>query len=600
LSTGKPQVPALQGERSSSWLPPGSVAIEYSCDGISMTRKITADGPGIRGIAAKCAEAAALGLELGSRAAAVGRAALSRWQDRGCPSNISQAAATPASAGCGALGVWSAFGLLMTLVTVPLFSTVLPPLFDYPNHLARMYLLMERGNAFYAVRWGPLPNLAQDLIVPPLAGLMPLDLASNLFLVMVFGLIAGGTIWLNRVATGAWRFWPLLAFLLLYNRIFLWGFVNYLFGIGIALGGMALWLALEPRRSWFRVLASSVVALLCYFSHIAALGFYALAILGVEARPAIAEFRARRWAVLGRQIATVGMQFMLPAVLFVSYWQWTAVGGVSYADFWRKADLVFSVFDNYDRVFDVACFALFLCLFGWLGWTRRLAMVPRLGWAVCIVFTSYLLMPSQMYGGSNVDHRLPTAWFLLLIASSAPRFPTRRFATAIGILAGSMLLIRLAVIEYVWRQADEVYSVDLIGIDALPRGIKLAVAIPPDAIHVVSVPEVHIPALAISRREAFVPTLFAYPGQQPIALQPSSAALAAAAPPQLFWAGLTGGDTAEITRLLPVLQQYDYVALTGGGPIDVPPNRCLAEFYRQPSFQIFAVLHNPDCASTDE
>ena len=57
------------------------------------------------------------------------------------------------SAGCGALHVWPAFALLMTLVTVPLFSTVLPPLFDYPNHLARLHLLLEGGNAFYAVRW---------------------------------------------------------------------------------------------------------------------------------------------------------------------------------------------------------------------------------------------------------------------------------------------------------------------------------------------------------------------------------------------------------------------------------------------------------------
>jgi hypothetical protein len=257
------------------------------------------------------------------------------------------------------------------------------------------------------------------------------------------------------------------------------------------------------------------------------------------------------------------------------------------------------VFDNYDRMFDVACFALFLCLLGWLVGTRRLALVPRLGWPICIVFTSYLLMPSQMYGGSGVDHRLPIAWFLLLIASSAPRFPSRRVATAVAIVAGSILVIRLVVIEHVWRQADEIYSADLIGIDALPRGIKLAVAIPPDAIHLVSVPEVHLSALAISRREAFVPTLFAYPGQQPIALQPSYATLADAAPPQLFWAGLTGGDTAEITQLLPVLQQYDYVALTGGGPVDVPPNRCLAKFYRQPSFQIFAVLHDPGCAGTD-
>ena len=182
----------------------------------------------------------------------------------------------------------------------------------------------------------------------------------------------------------------------------------------------------------------------------------------------------------------------LPAVLFLSNWDWTATDGVSYADFWHKAELVFSVFDNYDRVLDVACFALFLCLLGWLGWTRRLALVPRLGWAICIVFVSYLLMPSQMYGGSGVDHRLPIAWFLLLIASSAPRFPTRRLATAIGFVAGSMLVIRLAVIEHVWRQANEVYSADLIGIDALPRGVKVAVAIPPDAIHLVSIPEVHL------------------------------------------------------------------------------------------------------------
>ena len=115
----------------------------------------------------------------------------------------------------GALRVWGGFALLMMLVSVPLVSTVLPPLFDYPNHLARMHLLAEGGNAFYAVRWGPLPNLAQDLIVPPLARLMPLEIASKLFLAMIFGAIAGGTIWLNRVATGVWRLWPLLAFLLL-------------------------------------------------------------------------------------------------------------------------------------------------------------------------------------------------------------------------------------------------------------------------------------------------------------------------------------------------------------------------------------------------
>jgi hypothetical protein len=487
----------------------------------------------------------------------------------------------------------------MLLVAIPLFSTVLPPLFDYPNHLARLHLLIEHGNAFYAVRWEPLPNLAQDLIVPPLARLMPLDFASKLFLVMIFSLISGGAIWLNRVCTGKWRFWSLLAFLLLYNRIFLWGFVNYLFGIGVAMIGIALWLALETRRWWLRVLASSAVALACYFSHIAAFGFYALVVVGVEAYPAITEYRARQWAALGSRMAMLGIQFVVPTVLFWFYWHWITNGGFRYDDFWHKAALVFSVFDNYNRALDAICFALFLCLLGWLIWTRRLALAPRLACAIGVVFTSYLLMPNQMYGGSNIDQRLPIAWFLLLIASSAPRFPTRRFAAAIALAAGSILVIRLGIVERVWRQADKVYSADLIGIDALPRGAKLAVAIPPDAIQPVPVPQVHLPALAISRREAFVPTLFAYAGQQPVVLRPFYAMLADAATPQLFWTGLTGGDNSTERYLLPVLHQYDYLVLTGGKPVDVPPNRCLAPFFQGSSFQIFAVLHGPNCAETE-
>jgi hypothetical protein len=165
---------------------------------------------------------------------------------------------------------------------------------------------------------------------------------------MVFALMVGGVVWLNRIASGSWRLWPLLGFLLLYNRIFLWGFLNYLFGIGIgvALAGAALWLALEGRRSWLRVLSSSLVALTCFFSHIAAFGFYALVILGIEAEPATAELRARRWPALGRRIAIVGAQFAAPSVLLLGGWHESAGGTISYAGVWRKADLLFSVFDT--------------------------------------------------------------------------------------------------------------------------------------------------------------------------------------------------------------------------------------------------------------
>jgi hypothetical protein len=491
--------------------------------------------------------------------------------------------------------VWGAYALLMALVSVPLFSTVLPPLFDYPNHLARMHLLAEGGNAFYAVHWAPLPNLAQDLIVPPLAGVMPLEFASKLFLVMVFGLIAGGTIWLNRSATSAWRLWPLLAFLLLFNRVFLWGFVNYLFGIGLALTGTALWLSLERARWWLKVSASSIVAIACYFSHIAAFGFYALVILGVELPPAFGELRSGRRVVLSCRIAIAGAQFVVPAALILGYWHPTAAGAVHYAAVWRKIDLPFSIFDNYNRVLDIASFVLLLGLVGWLAWTRSLRLTRKLAWSLGLVFAAYLLLPSQIYGASGTDHRLPIAVFLLLIGASAPRFPNRRAAAIVGTVAASLLLIRLAVIEDVWRQADRIYSADLAGIDALPRGARLAVAMPAGLTHVAPIPEVHLPALAVARREAFVPTLFADPRQQPLALNPPYAPLAEAALPPQIWAALVDDDIAERVRLLPTLAQYDFAVFIDKRPIHVPPSRCLYPIFERPSFQIFGLLHEDGC-----
>ena len=483
------------------------------------------------------------------------------------------------------------------LVAVPPFSTVLPPLVDYPNHLARMHLLAEGGNAFYTVRWAPLPNLAEDLIVPPLSRVLPLDTAGKLFLVMIFALMAGGALWLNRCATGCWRWWPLLAFLLLYNRILLWGFLNYLFGIGVALVGTASWLALEGRRWWLRVFASSLVALACFFSHIAAFGFYALVNLGVEIVPAWGEFRARQWATLGRRIGMAAPQFVLPAVLFLGGPQDVTGETVNYAGVWRKVDLLFSVFDNYNRAFDVTCFVLFLGLFGGLVWKKWLRLYPRLGCACAIVFAVYLLLPSQMSGGSGADRRLPTAVFLLLVAASEPRFPSRHIAAAVGVAAAALLIIRLGAVERIWRAADRVYTADHAGIDLLPRGARLAVAQPEGLFHVTRVPEVHLATLAIARRDAFVPTLFAIPDQQPVMLKPAFAALAAMAQPQLLWAALVTGRAAERTRLPVPLGDFDFVAFTDERPIHVPENSCLTPFFVQPTFQIFTVVHEARCIS---
>jgi len=131
----------------------------------------------------------------------------------------------------------------------------------------------------------------------------------------------------------------------------------------------------------------------------------------------------------------------------------------------------------------------------------------------------------------------------------------------------------------------------------VPRGARLAVAQPEGLFHVTRTPEVHLATLAIARRDAFVPALFAIPGQQSVMLKPAFAALAAAAQPQLLWAALVTGGAAGWVPLPVPLGDFDFVAFTDERPIHVPENSCLTPFFIQPTFQIFSVVHEARCIS---
>jgi hypothetical protein len=487
------------------------------------------------------------------------------------------------------------FCLALSLASVPLFSTVLPPILDYPNHLARMHILAADGgsevlNQFYRVRWAMLPNLAMDLIVPSLSALMPLELAGKLFLVLIFAVMTGGAVWLHRVLHGRWSYWPLAAFLLLYNRVLLWGFLNYLFGLGLALGGLALWLTSVRWPARRQIAASSAVALAVYFSHISAFGIYALLLAGAEIDPAWALLRLGAPRPLARRLSLAGAQFVLPAMLMLLGWQRSATGTIAF-NYWRKPDLLFSIFDNYDRRFDVACFTVFVGLLLMLAFRRQLRLAPIMRWPLALVTAAYLLLPSQLMSGSGADHRLPIALFLILVAASAPR-P----ANPAAIYAGMVLLFlaRLAMVERVWVESDRLYQQDIEVLDILPRGARVALAWPGSAIQTGRLPELHLPLLAIARSDAFVPTLFAYATQQPVALTPKFATLADAAGQTPLWTALVERREKQPEPLVTALKSYDFIIFIDRTAFDVPQSACLSPIRTGGTFQLFAI--NPGCA----
>jgi hypothetical protein len=340
-----------------------------------------------------------------------------------------------------------------------------------------------------------------------------------------------------------------------------------------------------------RLLASTIVALVCFFSHLVAFGVYALAIAGVELVPGWGELRRRQWLPFAGRIGVAAAQFVIPAAIFLWWWH-PGAETVSYAAFLRKFDLLFSVFDNYSRPFDVTCFVLMALALVMLAATRRLGLAPRIGGALAVVFIAYLLLPSELLSGTGADHRLPLALFLLLVGGSAPRLGRREAIVAAG-AAAVLFAVRLGVVESVWLRADKAYTADLAVLDRLPPGAKLAVAYPAGEEHAGAIPLLHLPTLAAARREAFVPTVFAEPAQQPLVRTPPAQALAPLSLPPAWWLTFVNHDPVTRNLLGPALAQYGYVVFLDRKPFDLPPDPCLQRIAAEPRFKLAAIV--PGC-----
>ncbi len=168
-----------------------------------------------------------------------------------------------------------------TLALAPVLLFPLPPLADYPNHLARMHVIATMGTdpdlaRYYEIHWQIIPNLVMDIVVPLLARVMDIYHAGQAFTVVCVLMVATGVFALNRALFGGWPVIGLAALPLLYNHIFLIGLINYWFGVGLALWALAAWVALRERPWPWRLLVSTLFAVGLFFSHIFAAGVYGL------------------------------------------------------------------------------------------------------------------------------------------------------------------------------------------------------------------------------------------------------------------------------------------------------------------------------------
>lgn len=496
-----------------------------------------------------------------------------------------------------------AFAALLLMVALPILAEPLPPLTDYVNHLARMHVMARLEinpvlAEFYEIRWAVIPNLIMDVLVPPLVQWFGVLRSGQAFLLLTVLLLASGPMAIHRALWGRFSPWPLLAFPLIYNGIFLYGLVNYLLGTGIALWGVAGWIALRDRPAWQRGALSLAVVLTLFLCHLFAVGLYGMTLLAFEAWRL---WRQPRQAVRAGDLAAFALPFLpvLPLILA------SPTLGLSHDMVWEsrgKLEGVYLAVELYRDSVDLLFAGVVVGAGLWLARRGALGLHPA-GWALLGLGAAvFLLMPRQLFGSWIADQRLPVALFFLLIGFIAPTVPGRLPRRAFYLFVAGLTLARVAEVGVNWADLSQVTDDMTLAVSNIPRGSSVLVAEAderhgePALVQALS----HAPLIAVIGRDALVSTIFSVPGKQVLNIRPAHADLV----------DRQDGDPPRVSQLLATADRaspgggrfwdfwpghYDYVFVLYTEPQAANPDPDLLDFVAEGhGFQLYRIVGDTD------
>jgi hypothetical protein len=411
------------------------------------------------------------------------------------------------------------FAIFTLVATIPIITHPLAPMTDYVNHLARMHVIATLGNdpdlsRYYELDWQIIPNLIMDFIVPALNRFMNVYQAGQVFTVLIFVGIISGTLALNRALFGHWSVVPLVAIPLLYNHVFLVGVMNYVFGIGVVLWGLALWIWLRDRVWPLRLLVSTAIVILLFFCHLFTVGLYGMGLLAIELRR-LWDWRKEPLARRLVDFAATGLPFLPVVPMLLKSPTWDLAGD----NMWEpqgKIDGLVYVIEVYS---DAVAFALTAIAASAAVWAvrHRLLRFHPLVWALLAVggFV-YLAMPRLLFATYMADQRLPIALAFMLIACAHldlhHRLVRRGFLATLLVL----LVVRVIEVDVAWAELSRVTMEFRESVKRIKRGstVLVAYADRTGGDDVRDLGLVHAACLAMIERSALVATAFTVKGKQ--------------------------------------------------------------------------------------
>jgi hypothetical protein len=486
---------------------------------------------------------------------------------------------------------WLALLAAVAVLITPLFLVDVPPLLDYPNHLSRAWVLAKGSSdpvlsRIYEPHWTIIPNLASDIVLPPLIRVLPVHVAGRILLGALLLMPFFGVVLYSWAVFGRRTWWSLAGCLVAFNGVFILGFLNFLFGVGLALLSAAGWAWLRERRPVVAVALGAACAIALFFSHLMGLVFFLLLVGCQEAERIWESGRAGGVLPMARQALRRGLVaapvLIGPAVLYLNTALEQKSADIGWTSLRDKVIQVAMPFLNYYAPLDgLAAVLVFGFVAGCLTF-RRGAVPLGVGLAMLALTALYLASPFAYKGTSFLDARFPIMFGFLVFAGFLPRL-SRQAGLAAGGLFAALFAVRMATLSLVWHA----HGADLAQLRQVIAPVEPGDRVLAVALALEQMPEgwdslragrrlsngerlfPHMAALLLIERRAFWPFFFAFDSQQPVRVLPPYNSITDRTMYMPHLAELTArGDDPKYPDHKPNLERcpdcYDYVLLIGG------------------------------------
>jgi hypothetical protein len=480
-------------------------------------------------------------------------------------------------------GLIASIGILLVL---PVWIVRYPPLVDYPNHLARYYILSHLQDPnlhlsqFYASRWQASPYVAVDVLAVLLQKVLPIDIVGRLILsISLLGLPVACYIFLRQICYES-RYLAAWALAISYGPIFLGGAVNDALSTALCFWLLAVCLKFLAKPGWKPWLGSLILAILLYFTHL--VGFVMAAMI------VSTYFVLTRQPV--RRLLTATSIFVPGAVIYLlaffrgrSYWLKEGSPAYRYhIGIAEKLALLWNPFRGYGyKSTAFVLIALISCLILAVWRNRDFRLNHPWPWVTTAMFVVYLLSPANFH---LMEWRILPLLFILSL-SVAKLGPRARVLGAIGLL---VFVVRSFDVDRTFISRQHELEGWHRSFEAIPPYSRILPMVPVEGEELFLRADTQFWAYGVIERGWFAPNLFHSNGIHPLALYSPAddiARLAWRKDPNAkgFWQ-VPEPDWPEIQR------RFDYLWVFDLPRFSAPISRFGQLVYSEGPVQVFQVL----------